>query len=105
MKYNINNLFILLHIRCILREEEYNFFVKISQELRLQIYSRLNFYNICIYCKMVKDFRKIQIFHTVVPFSTYRFFPKSVETMLFQYVRKILVPGSRGLTIFRAERN
>lgn len=79
MKYNINNLFILLHIRCILREEEYNFFVKISQELRLQIYSRLNFYNICIYCKMVKDFRKIQIFHTVVPFSLTDFSPNPLK--------------------------
>lgn len=29
---NINNLFILLHIYCILREKEYNFFIKKSQK-------------------------------------------------------------------------
>lgn len=54
---------------------------------------------------MVKDFRKIQIFQIVVHVFHLQIFPKSIETMLFQYVRKVLLPASRGLTIFRAERN
>lgn len=52
-----------------------------------------------------KGFSKDSNFPHRCTVFTYRFFPKSVETMLFQYVRKVLVPGSRGLTIFRAERN
>lgn len=51
----INNLFILLHCK----------FLKNC----IRRYTRLNFYNIYIYIgKMVKDFRKIQIFQIVVRF-------------------------------------
>lgn len=52
---------------------------------------------------MVKNFRKIQIFQIVVRFSLTDFSVQSVGTMLFQYVRKVLLSASRGNYFPRGE--
>lgn len=98
---NINNLFILLHIHCILREKEYNFFVKKSQKFT-DIISRLNFYNTL---QNGKEFSKDSNFPDRCTFFTYRFFRSNPLEQCCSNMYERSSYQLREVTIFRAERN